>query len=88
MNLKLRRYVQKSTLKRKYMTKHMSDYVFDGFLKALNKGLIFKDSNIYTQFSLKAELVNNFYEAYFSKSIAISSFPIYPSMGLRPLRVG
>ena len=45
----------------------MSDYVFDGFLKALNKGLIFKDSNIYTQFSLKAELVNDFYQAYFTK---------------------
>ena len=48
MNLKLRRYVLKSTLKRTYMTKHMGDYVFDQFLKGLNKGLLFKDSNIYT----------------------------------------
>jgi hypothetical protein len=67
MNLKLRRYVQKSTLKRKYMTRHMGEYVFDEFLKSLNKGLIFKDSNIYTQFSLKAELVNEFYQNYFTK---------------------
>jgi hypothetical protein len=67
MNLKLRRYVQKSTLKRKYMTTHMKEYVFDEFIKSLNKGLIFKDSNIYTQFSLKNELVNRFYESYFTK---------------------
>jgi hypothetical protein len=53
MNLKLRRYVQKSTLKRKYMTTHMKEYVFDEFLRSLNKGLIFKDANIYTQFSQK-----------------------------------
>ena len=65
MNLKLRRYVIKSTLKRTYMTTFMSEYVFDEFLKALNKGLIFKDSNIYTQFSLKNDLVNRFYERYF-----------------------
>ena len=48
INLKLRRYVLKSTLKRKYMTVFMGNYLFDEFLKALNKGLIFKDSNIYT----------------------------------------
>ena len=30
------------------MTKQMGDYVFDQFLKGLNKGLLFKDSNIYT----------------------------------------
>lgn len=65
MNLKLRRYVQKSTLKRKYMTTHMTDYLFDEFLRSLNKGLLFKDSNIYTQFSQKNELVNKFYERYF-----------------------
>jgi hypothetical protein len=67
MNLKLRRYVQKSTLKRKYMTVYMKEYVFDEFLRALNKGLIFKDANIYTQFSQKNELVNAFYENYFTK---------------------
>lgn len=66
MNLKLRRYVQKSTLKRKYMTVHLPEYVFDEFLKALNKGLIFKDANIYTQFSMKMEQVNQFYERYFT----------------------
>lgn len=51
MNLKLKRYVQKSTLKRGYMTMHMGDYVFEWLVLALNKGLLFKDSNIYTQFS-------------------------------------
>ena len=48
MNLKLRRYVIKSTLKRKYMTTQMSEFVFVVFIKSLNRGLIFKDSNIYT----------------------------------------
>jgi hypothetical protein len=67
MNLKLRRYVQKSTLKRTYMTVHMGDYVFDEFVRGLNKGLLFKDSNIYTQFSAKNRLVNEFYERYFTK---------------------
>jgi hypothetical protein len=67
MNLKLRKYVQKSTLKRKYMTTHMGEYVFDEFLRSLNRGLIFKDSNIYTQFSQKNDLVNAFYENYFTK---------------------
>jgi hypothetical protein len=49
------------------MTIHLSEYVFEVFLKALNKGLIFKDSNIYTHFSLKNDLVNAFYENYFVK---------------------
>ena len=64
-NLKLRRQVIKSTLNRKYMTTFMSEYLFDEFLKALNKGLIFKDTNLYTQFSMSNELVNKFYEQYF-----------------------
>lgn len=67
MNLKLRRYVQKSTIKRPYMTVHMGEYVFDEFLRSLNKGLMFKDANIYTQFSVKAELVKVFYDRYFTK---------------------
>lgn len=50
-NLKVRRFVIKATLKRKYVTIHMNDYIFDIFLKSLNKGLIFKDANIFTQFS-------------------------------------
>jgi hypothetical protein len=67
MNLKLKRYVQKSTLKRTYVTHHMSEYVFEWLVIALNKGLIFKDSNIYTQFSQKNEMVNAFYMRYFMK---------------------
>lgn len=43
----------------------MGELLFDEFIKSLNKGLIFKDSNIYTQFSLSNELVNQFYERYF-----------------------
>jgi hypothetical protein len=50
-NLKLRRYTQKSTLKRHYMTTHLDELMFDELLKSYNKGLIFKDSNAYTQFS-------------------------------------
>lgn len=65
-NLKLRRYVQKSTLKRTYMTNYLGELMFDVFLQALNKGLIFKDSNIYTQFSKNFVLVLEFYERYFS----------------------
>lgn len=66
MNLKLRRYVQKSTLKRPYMTVHLGQYVFDEFLRSLNKGLLFKDANIYQQYSTKAALLNQFYERYFT----------------------
>lgn len=36
------------------MTVHMGEYVFDEFLRSLNKGLLFKDANIYQQFSAKA----------------------------------
>ena len=64
-NLKLRRYVVKATLKRNYMTIYMGDHLFDGLLKSLNKGLIFKDANVYTQFSVNNDLVNRFYEKYF-----------------------
>lgn len=45
----------------------MKEYVFDEFLRSLNKGLIFKDANIYTQFSQKNQLINGFYETYFTK---------------------
>jgi len=47
-NVKIRRQVQKRTLKRDYMTTHMGQYMFDELLNELNKGLIFKDSNMYT----------------------------------------
>ncbi len=47
-NLKIRRFIIKSTLKRKYVTNYMQEYIFEIFLKSLNKGLIFKDTNVYT----------------------------------------
>lgn len=51
----------------------MNEYIFDIFVKSLNKGLIFKDTNIYTQFSQSNELVNKFYEQYFfNESIDIA----------------
>ena len=40
------------------MTIAMGDYLFEEFLKGLNKGLLFKDSNIYTQFSIYNDYVN------------------------------
>lgn len=49
------------------MTIYLKEYVFDEFIRSLNKGLIFKDANIYTQFSQKNEMVNAFYERYFTK---------------------
>ncbi|CDW83820.1 rrna methylase family [Stylonychia lemnae] len=64
-NLKVRRCIIKATLKRPYVTTHMNEYIFDIFVKSLNKGLIFKDTNVYTQFSQSNELVNKFYEQYF-----------------------
>lgn len=64
-NLKVRRFIIKSTLRRPYVTVYMKEYIFDIFLKSLNKGLIFKDTNVYTQFSQSNELVNKFYEQYF-----------------------
>jgi hypothetical protein len=44
----------------------MGELIFSEFLKALNKGLIFKDSNVYTQFSKNQEMVLSFYDRYFS----------------------
>src|SRR5687768_9958652 len=47
------------------MTNYINELLFDVFLSSLNKGLIFKDSNIYTQLSKNAEMVVQFYQNYF-----------------------
>lgn len=52
-------------LARKYLTPASSDYIFGGFLEALNQGLILRDNNNYTQFSKNNELIIDFYQRYF-----------------------
>lgn len=47
------------------MTCFLKEFLFDEFLRQLNKGLIFKDSNVYTQFSRNNVLVLEFYDNYF-----------------------
>jgi len=66
-NLKIRRFVQKETLKREYITQHLREYFFGEFISALNIGLIFKDSVTVTQFSKNAGSVFDFYHRYFLK---------------------
>ena len=66
-NLKLRRFVIKTTLKREYMTLNMHELMFEHMLILLNKGLIFKDSNVYTQFSKNIEMVMDYYQRYFTQ---------------------
>ena len=46
------------------MTPHMSDFIFTDFLVQLNTGLILRDSNAFTQFSKKNELIIDFYKKY------------------------
>jgi len=51
-NLKIRRFVQKVTLKRPFITEHMRNFYFCDFLAFLNQGHIFKDTKtLYTQFT-------------------------------------
>jgi hypothetical protein len=47
------------------MTPHMGEYLFITNFQGLNKGLIFKDANIYTQYSKVCTQLNKFYEHYF-----------------------
>jgi hypothetical protein len=47
-NLKVRRFIQKKTLSRDYITTHMTDFFFNEFIAWLNQCLIFKDVNSYT----------------------------------------
>ena len=48
INLKVRRYIQKQTLERAYMTNKVPQILFNEFIMALDQGLIFKDSSLYT----------------------------------------
>jgi hypothetical protein len=66
-NIKVRRFVQKVTLKREYITVHMTEFFFNEFVLWLNQCLIFKDANNYTQFSKNAQIVIDFYGRYFTK---------------------
>ena len=66
-NLKIRKFVQKETLKREYITVHMKEFYFREFLAMLNSGLIYKDVNIYTIFSKNSEQVLSFFQRYFDK---------------------
>ena len=60
-NLKIRKFVQKTTLSRKFITPAMSHFFFNDFIAWLNSCLLFKDVTNYAQFSKHAELVLDFY---------------------------
>ena len=47
-NMKIRKFVQKETLKREFITPHMRQFFFKDFLQMINSALIFKDVNYYT----------------------------------------
>jgi hypothetical protein len=47
-NIKVRRFVQKATLKRDYITPFMKEFFFNEFIAWLNQCLIFKDVNNFT----------------------------------------
>ena len=64
-NIKIRRFVQKRSLAREYITKHMIEFFFNEFIAWLNQCLIFKDVNNFTQFSKNAQMVLDFYARYF-----------------------
>lgn len=66
-NMKIRKFVQKETLKREFITPHMRQFFFKDFLQMINSALIFKDVNYYTQFSRNAESVVAFYNRYFEQ---------------------
>lgn len=66
MNTKIRRYVQKTTLKREFITVHFFTKYFMGeFQGQLSYGLIFKDASVYTQYSTNTLGVYNFYKRFF-----------------------
>lgn len=65
INLKVRRYIQKQTLERTYMTDKVSNILFKELIMALDQGLIFKDSSLFTQFSKNLESVYCFYSNHF-----------------------
>lgn len=82
-NLKIRKHIQKFTLKRPFITEHMSDYFFNDFLAFLNQGYLFKDKRTqYTQFSKQGDLIFSFYHAY------LTSESPNPAVDLRSLLTG
>ena len=63
----------KTTLKREYMMLKMHELMFEHMMILQNKGLIFKHSNVYSQFSKNIEMVVDYYQRYFtleSKEVA------------------
>ena len=63
-NMKIRRHVCKETLKRPFVTTHMSHYIFGQYFSLLNMGLIFRDVNFYCAFSKNADNVYQFFCRY------------------------
>ena len=64
-NLSIRKYVQKITLDRKFVTPHMKEFFFNEFVAWLNQCLLFKDVNNFHQFSKNADRVIKFYDNFF-----------------------
>lgn len=66
-NLKTRKYVQKATLKRPFVTEQMRGYFFGEFLAFLNQGHLFRShKTVYTQFSKNAQQIHDFFSHYFA----------------------
>ena len=63
-NMKIRRHICKETLKREFLTTHMSEFIFKQYFSLLNMGLVFRDVNFYCAFSKNAEAVYQFYCRY------------------------
>ena len=49
------------------MTCQINDYLLVGFVKGLNDGLLFRDSNCFTQFSKNTDSVFQFYKRFFEE---------------------
>jgi hypothetical protein len=64
-NLKVRKFVQKKSLSRKYISVPMAPFFFSTFIGWLNMCLLFKDVTSLVQFSKNAHLVIDFYARYF-----------------------
>ena len=63
----IRKHILKETLKRPFVTTHLSNFIFRQFMQMLNTGLLFKDITFYSPFSKRADLVSDFYLRYFEQ---------------------
>jgi hypothetical protein len=63
--MKIRKFVIKETLKREYITVHMTQFYCRDFLTMLNTGLIFKDVTMQAIFSKNSDQIFQFFQRYY-----------------------